>query len=130
VQNKVKMETKFRAFDDGKMIYQNETIMTNDFDQLSWFFKTIRKDAIVMKSIGIEDVNKKDVYVGDFVKGRYSVYRSMNPDAQPEITTFDGEIYYTEGVSYVRADNGQCVFSFSYSDYELEVYGNKFEGVA
>ena len=123
------METKFRAFDDGKMIYQDQTILTDPFDQLSWFFKKIRKDSIVMKTIGVEDVNKKDVYVGDFVKGWYSVYRNNNPESQPEIIPFDGEIHYTEGCSYVRADNGQCAFAFNFSDYELEVYGNKCEGL-
>ena len=30
-------EIKFRAFDDGKMIYQNQTIMTDNIGKL-WYF--------------------------------------------------------------------------------------------
>lgn len=84
----------------------------------------------VCQFIGVTDTNKIDVYKGDRVKGRYMVQRSLDPNAEPEIIHFEGVIKYAEGCFYVKADNGQCVFSFTYPDYELEVVGNEFEGVA
>ena len=59
---------KFRAFEDGKMIYQNQTIMTDNIDQLWYLFKNIRKDAIIMQFTGSVDNKKKEIYEGDIVK--------------------------------------------------------------
>lgn len=60
-------EIKFRAYDDGKMIYShNNSINTNNF-QLKWFFEKIRQDAIIMQFTGLKDKNEKEIYEGDVV---------------------------------------------------------------
>lgn len=60
-------EIKFRAFDNGKMIYQNQTIMTDNIDQLWYLFKTVRKDAIIMQFTGLKDKNNVQIYEGDIL---------------------------------------------------------------
>jgi hypothetical protein len=73
---------------------------------------------------GLTDKNGVDTYKGDRVMGRYMVQRSLDPNAEPEIINFEGVIDYAEGCFYVKADNGQCVFSFTHLDYEFEIIGN------
>jgi uncharacterized phage protein (TIGR01671 family) len=67
----IQREIKYRAFDDGKMIYQHQINITNNFDQLSHFFKTIREDAIVMEFTGLNDKNNKEIYEGDIVEKKW-----------------------------------------------------------
>ena len=50
----------------------------------------------------------------------------LDPDAAPEIIHFEGVIKFAEGCFYVKAYNGQCIFLFSYDDYEIEVIGHEF----
>jgi uncharacterized phage protein (TIGR01671 family) len=56
-------EIKFRAFDDGRMIYP-----THALSDIRRFFRVIRSDAILMQFIGLKDKNGKDIYEKDFVK--------------------------------------------------------------
>jgi hypothetical protein len=56
---------KFRAFDDGKMIYSHNNMENDDFYQLSWFFKAIREDAIIMQFTGLLDKNGVEIYEHD-----------------------------------------------------------------
>ncbi|MCW3109909.1 MAG: hypothetical protein JWQ09_4415 [Segetibacter sp.] len=44
-------DIKFRALDDGKIIYHDQVqpMLINNNDHLHWFFKIIREDAIIRK---------------------------------------------------------------------------------
>ncbi len=60
---------KFRAFDDGVMIYQDMVSSKNDpYKQLSEFFDKIREDSIVMQFVGNQDKTKRDIYEDDIIK--------------------------------------------------------------
>jgi uncharacterized phage protein (TIGR01671 family) len=132
----MKRELKFRAFDYGKMIYQNQTIMTDNIDQLWFFFKNIRKDAMIMQSTLLIDRNGKEIYEGDIVKWgmhkhskehyhRYAIVE-INPDIKFKI------IFYIDSKTKERkvTDNYKFNYgSFAYKDTEnhLEVIGNIYE---
>lgn len=68
IQNR---EIKFRAWDDGQMIYSHNNSVNSDSQQLSWFFNRIHKDAVTMQSTGLLDKNDKEIYEGDIVKSNH-----------------------------------------------------------
>ncbi|MDX1428508.1 MAG: YopX family protein, partial [Salegentibacter mishustinae] len=51
---------KFRAWDDGKMVYQTGALV-----DLRRFFRVIREDAILMQFTGEKDERGNDIYEGD-----------------------------------------------------------------
>lgn len=58
-------EIKFRAWDDGAMIYSHNNDFNHSNLQNEWFFKTIREGAIIMQFTGLKDKNGKEIYEGD-----------------------------------------------------------------
>lgn len=62
------MKIKFRAFDDGKMLYSHNNITNTSNFQNKWFFERIREDAIVMQYTGLEDSHGKEIYEGDILR--------------------------------------------------------------
>ena len=62
-------EIKFRAWDDGKMLFQP----INSNYGLSRFLGYIREDAILMQFTGLKDKNGVDIYEGDILKAHGEV---------------------------------------------------------
>jgi len=58
---------KFRAWDDGKMIYSHNNSINHTNVQLEWFYKVIRKDSIIMQFTGLEDDADEEIYESDIV---------------------------------------------------------------
>lgn len=68
----MKREIKFRAFDDGKMIYENDILHIRNEDnlvlRLARFWSNIRNDSQIMQFTGLLDKNGKDIYEGDLLQ--------------------------------------------------------------
>lgn len=122
-------EIKFRALDDGKMIYShNNSINTNNF-QLKWFFEKIRQDAIVMQFTGLKDKKGIEIYDGDICKVRY--YNHSTPDSvliqkvTYDLGTFSLVKEHTE--SKIEDDRTNVPLYYCFSPNEIEVIGNIYE---
>lgn len=101
-----KRELKFRAWDDGKMIYEKDiwhlSLEDNDVYRLAKFFCNVRNDCKIMQFTGLLDKNGKDIYEGDIVSFGNRMYEvSIN---------FNG--YYLQRY---KLSNGKFKPSFQYS---------------
>ena len=64
-------EIKFRAWDDGKMVYEKDIQHLSLIDEpvlrLAKFWCNVRNDSKVMQYIGLKDKNGKEIYEGDIL---------------------------------------------------------------
>ena len=112
-------ELKFRAFDDGKMIYQNqiEHVVIDEYKRLQSFFDTIREDAIVMQFTGLRDSKGFDIYEGDIIKYDNSNYGYGDPNQPPDF------FFCLESITELYDDNDYTYFKCTSG----EVVGTKYE---
>jgi uncharacterized phage protein (TIGR01671 family) len=68
----MKRVIKFRAWDDGKMIYEKDIqhlpLEDNDVYRLAKFFCNVRNDSIVMQFAGLFDKKGTEIYEGDIIQ--------------------------------------------------------------
>lgn len=112
---------KVRAWDISKKKYHYPKLWDNTMPS-NW-----EQHYILELFIGVYDIYRKEIYCNDKVQGRCFVQKSLNPDIEHQIIFFEGVITYAEGCYFVKNSYGQCVFSFNYQDYEIEVIGNIHE---
>ncbi len=131
-------EIKFRAFDDGAMLYSHDDTIDNDYEQTSRFFNIIRPDAIVMQFTGLLDRQGREIYEGDVLQLEKRFFyndETEQSEKHKDIVFVKAEsmlnvkCYYCDGGN--KWDNG-----WSYSEWsddwhddlsEVEVIGNIYE---
>jgi len=118
-------QLKFRAWDDGVMIY-SDSFSCEQYVDYAWlckFFESIRPDAIITEWTGLTDKNGINIYVGDFIK-----------DSQETLVIefgeyeFDGLYYY--GIYSKMLDPNYKNFSspLSMDDCSvIEIIGNIYQ---
>lgn len=71
-------QIKFRAWDDGKMIYEKDiwhlSLEDNDVYRLAKFFCNVRNDCKIMQFTNLQDKNGNDIYDKDLITEHNRLY--------------------------------------------------------
>ena len=131
-------QIKFRAWDDGKMVYEKDIQHLSLIDEpvlrLAKFWCNIRNDSKVMQFTGLKDRSGVDIYEGDIVKTDL---------CHPSWVGLAYEIVFQEGAFQMKTKTAKGSLAFAYhihcaikenaienqSEYykHLEVIGNIYE---
>lgn len=108
-------ELKFRAWDDGQMIYSDEfedsieQERDNDYATLASFFSAIREDAIVMQFTGKKDENDKEIYTGDIVQADFGYDEVLVHDTRRAPVMFLNNAFVANSLSFDLDDPVEVV---------------------
>lgn len=117
-------EIKFRAWDDGKMVYEKDishlSLEDNDIYRLAKFFCNVRNDSKIMQFTGFIDKNSNEIYEGDIIdlSGTYK-YKVVYEAAK--------FVCYHVIERYGRWGDLKRLFDADFSEYYFQVVGNIFE---
>ncbi len=108
-------EIKFRAWNDGVMIYEPSVAFGNINEQiLSW-----QKDNyVLMQFVGLKDKNGKEIYEGDIVK-----WNSWKEGTNLNRPLNNSEVVFSEGAWRTKGNQNWNLAIYS----NVEVIGNIYE---
>jgi uncharacterized phage protein (TIGR01671 family) len=112
-------EIKFRAFQDGIIIYDHEVqpILLNMTDILQHFFKLINQESPIMQYTGVNDNNNKEAYEGDKIRCFIHGERIGTED----------EICFKYGSFWLTRRNISLTDWYHLDNASFEVIGNIYE---
>lgn len=107
-------EIKFRVYFDNKFYYftLNQIMERSITYQGSWDLKALKAEK--QQYIGLNDMNNKPIYEGDYVKV-FDVATGIN--SKGYVTFRDGSFCITDG----------CFTRYRWTDYQIEIIGNDDE---
>jgi uncharacterized phage protein (TIGR01671 family) len=112
-------EIKFRAFDDGRMIYP-----THALSDIRRFFRVIRSDAVLMQFTGMKDKNGKEIYEGDIIQDCLTKMIMVVRFGRSWKHGFNGWFCENEELGHITTINGDYDTN---ENSQIEIIGNLFE---
>lgn len=116
-------EIKFRAWDDGKMIYPVGALA-----DIKRFFRIIREDAVLMQYTGLKDKNGKEIYEGDYVTmNEFTVIKGVLIKSEGEIVYCDNVASFGVKVLDEEIEGNSTTWSVGHFHGGFEVIGNVYQ---